>query len=108
MSGDLPVYSGDETTGSTQYEFTAHAEAMLPAPCPWWRRWWLKLRRKPLPTIQPPGTRPLTFEYEEDGIKKRIFIPAARIDFDSPWKDVGLISDDGIADCGHAGSEHDA
>jgi hypothetical protein len=63
-------------TESMNLQFTA--EAMIPAPCPWYRRFWLRLRRKPLPTIQPEGTRPILIDFVEDGIQKRLYFPAAR------------------------------
>lgn len=91
---------------SRTFEFEVTPEPMLPAPCPWWRRWWLKLRRKPLPTIQPPGTQPFMFEYDNaDGIHTRMYFPAARIsttplppnpDGEAPgtgWTDAGFTTD---------------
>jgi len=58
------------------------AEPIPPAPhLPWWRRWGLKLLRRPLPAApQPPGTRPVILEIRNpDGTTTGIFYPAARI-----------------------------
>jgi hypothetical protein len=70
---------------------TVTPESLLPAPCPWWRRVWLKLRRKPLPTIAPPGTQAVTFDLkQDDGTVVRYHFPAARVQ----WQDLGTIDDD--------------
>lgn len=64
------------------YEFTVIPEAMpLPPRLPWWRRWGLKLVRRPLPAApQPPGTRPIMFKTKNpDGSTTTMFYPAARI-----------------------------
>lgn len=77
-------------------QFNVTAEAMLPAPCPWWRRAWLKLRRKPLPTIQPEGTRPFAFEYQDGDVTRRVYIPAARVESInySGFTDLGYLNAD--------------
>lgn len=65
--------------------FTATAEVMIQPKISRRRRLWLRIRRKPLPQpIQPPGTRPLTIDYVKDGRRTRLYIPAARIEWDDP------------------------
>lgn len=66
--------------------FTVTAEAMISPPgFPWWKRVWLWVRRKPThpPLIQPEGTVPVWIDTPDDGVKRRIYIPAARITWDS-------------------------
>lgn len=66
-----------------EYRYTITAEAMLePEPLRWYGRLWRKLLRRPMPQpIQPPGTRPVTFDTTDaDGTVRRFYLPAARVE----------------------------
>lgn len=62
-----------------RYNVTVTPVPLELVPVPWWRRLWLMLLRRPMPTRCPEGTRPIKFE-QSNGVV--IFIPAARVEYE--------------------------
>lgn len=66
---------------SVTKSFTIMAEPMIPPePLSFWRRFWLRVRRRELPKpTQPIDTHPMVIDYiDTDGRRCRMFFPAAR------------------------------
>lgn len=63
------------------FELIVTPRAMIVAPESTLRRLWRRIRRRPAPTIQPEGTRPMMIEVtSQDGLLTRYYIPAAHIE----------------------------
>lgn len=66
--------------------YTITPVARLPLPISRWRRWWLKLLRRPLPLEPaPPGTQSVWIDWvDADGVARRLFVPCARVEPQEP------------------------
>lgn len=74
----------------SDYNATFTAESMIPPPKrKWWQRLRDKLLRRPDPKpIQPEGTQPLTFDFDNStGSITRMYVPAARLQETDPPED---------------------